>query len=401
MSAQWLSVVGLTEAGLELLDPAARALVDEAEVLIGGERHLAMLPDTHGARRLTWKSPLADTIADIRALEGRPVCVLATGDPMHFGIGVTLAREFGARAMTVIPAPGAFSLAAARLGWSLSETDCLTLHGRPLDMLNAHVAPGARLLILSHDGTTPALVAERLRERGFGPSRMTVLAHMGGPAEACRAGTAEGWDDAPVADLNTVAVECVAAPEACPLSRQPGLPDTAFRHDGQLTKRSVRAATLAALVPQPRALLWDVGAGCGSVGIEWMRAGGRACAVEMKSARIEMIRHNAASLGTPELRILRGEAPGALVSLEDPDAVFVGGGVATRGLAEACWARLRPGGRLVANAVTAEAETRLFDLYQDHGGEMTRIAVSHLDAVGGFHGWKPHRMVTQWAVVKP
>jgi len=400
MSQPWISVVGLTEAGLDALEPSARALVDEAEVLIGGARHLAMVPDGHPAARATWKTPLADTIDEIRGLEGRRVCVLATGDPMSFGIGVTLASEFGADALTVIPAPGAFSLAAARLAWPLDRVDCLTLHGRPLDLLNLYLRPGARLLILSHDGGTPAQVAQRLRERGFGPSEITVLEHMGGTREARRAGTANGWDDSPCADLNTIAVACVATGAATSLSRAPGLPDSAFLHDGQLTKRVVRAATLAALAPQPRALLWDVGAGCGSVAIEWMRAGGDAIAVEAKVARVGMTGHNAAALGTPLLRIVHGRVPEALKDLPDPDAVFIGGGITADGLAETCWERLARGGRLVANAVTAEGEGRLFALNRRFGGEMSRIIVSNLDPVGAFHGWRPQMPVTQWMAVK-
>ncbi len=401
MTAPWIAVVGLTEAGLAVLEPRVRALVDEAEVLVGGVRHLEMVPDDHPATRMTWKTPLTDTIDDIGALKGRRVCVLATGDPMHFGIGVTLARAFGADALRVVPATGAFSLAAARLGWPLDQVDCLTLHGRPLETLNLYLRPGARLLALSNDGGTPALVAARLRERGFGPSEMTVLEHMGGASEAVRTGTADGWDDRPCADLNTIAVTCVASPGVAHHARTPGLPDAAFRHDGQLTKRAVRAATLAALVPQPQALLWDVGAGCGSVAIEWMRAGGNAVAVERDPARVALISGNAAALGTPLLRVVEGTAPEALKGLDAPDAVFVGGGVTTDGLVERSWERLVAGGRLVANAVTAEGESRLVDLRGRFGGEMTRIAVSHLQPVGSLHGWKPQMAVTQWTAIKP
>jgi len=401
MSGAWIAVVGLTEAGLDALQPEARALVDEAEVLIGGARHLAMVPDGHPAERATWKTPLSDTIDDIRAMKGRRVCVLATGDPMHFGIGVTLANEFGPKALTVIPAPGAFSLAAARLGWPLDRVDCLTLHGRSLDLLNLHLRPGARLLVLSNDGATPAAVAARLRELGYGSSAITVFEHMGGDKEAHRRGTADGWDDSPCADFNTVAVACDAGLQARRLSRAAGLPDDAFQHDGQLTKRAVRAATLAALAPHPDELLWDVGAGCGSIAIEWMRAGGRAVAIEKDPARTELVRRNAAALGTPLLQIVQGSAPNALAPLEAPDAVFIGGGIATDGIAETCWDRLVPGGRLVANAVTAEGESRLFALCRGLGGEMSRIAVSNLVPVGAFHGWKPHMPVTQWTAVKP
>jgi len=397
----WLSVVGLGEDGLDVLPPAVRTLIDGAEVVIGGERHLAMLPETHSARRMTWRSPLRDTIADIRALEGKRVCVLATGDPMSYGIGVTLGREFGHGALTVIPAPGAFSLAAARLGWPLETAVRLTVHGRPLDLVSRHLQPGAKLLILSEDGATPASLARLMTERGYGQSEITVFEHMGAADESQTTEIAEKWGDRRVRDLNTVAVDCVAGMDTLPLSAVPGLPDESFLHDGQLTKREVRAATLAALGPRPGALLWDVGTGNGSVAIEWMRAGGRAIGIEPDAGRRDRAARNAAVLGVPDLRLVAGRAPDALVDLPAPDAVFVGGGGSTDGVLEFCWEALAPGGCLVANAVTLESETRLAQFRDRVGGEMVRIAVSRLDAVGPYHGWRPLMPVTQLAVRKP
>ena len=397
----WLSIVGLGEDGLGVLPPAVRSLVDGAAVVIGGERHLAMLPGTHSAQRMTWRSPLRDTIADIRALEGKRVCVLATGDPMSYGIGVTLGREFGREALTVIPAPGAFTLAAARLGWPLEAVSRLTVHGRPLDLVSRHLQPGAKLLILSEDGATPAALASLLVERGYGPSEITVFEHMGGADEVQTTETAQNWGERRVRDLNTVAVDCVAGEDTIPLALVPGLPDESFLHDGQMTKREVRAATLAALGPRPGALLWDVGTGNGSIAIEWMRAGGRAIGIEPNAERRDRAARNAAVLGVPDLRLVAGRAPDALADLPAPDAVFVGGGTSAEGVLEFCWAALAPGGVLVANAVTLESETRLAGFRDRHGGEMVRIAVSRLDAVGPYHGWRPLMPVTQLNLRKP
>lgn len=398
----WLSIVGIGEDGLTGVPPAARPLIDGAEVLLGGERHLTMVPETHPAERLTWRAPLLDTVADIRERAGKRVCVLATGDPMSYGIGVTLGREFGAEALSVHPAPGAFSLACARLGWPLEDVTRITLHGRPLETLALHIAPQARLLILSENGETPAQVARFLADRGYGGSRMTVFAHMGGAAESVVDGTAATWGRTCTEDLNTIAVDCLAGPDAQVLPRTPGLPDAAFRHDGQLTKREVRAATLAQLAPRPGAVLWDIGAGCGSVAIEWMRAGGKAVAVERAPDRVAMIADNAAALGVPMLDLREGLADRVIAKLEGtPDAVFLGGGASEDGLAETLLDRLAPGGRFVANAVTAEGEVRLLQLHAVWGGEMTRLSVSRLTPVGPYRGWKPFMGVTQLALSKP
>jgi len=397
----WLAIVGLGEDGLEGLTPAARSLVDNAEALVGGERHLAMVPQD-GRERLTWTSPLMDLVAEIEGRRGQRICVLATGDPMAYGIGVTLAKRVPRDEMTVLPAPSAFSLAAARLGWSLDETEVLTLHGRPLAMLQAYLQPGAKLLILSENGKTPGQVAELLCQRGYGESGLTVLEHMGGPREEAIEGTAATWGARETADLNTLAVACVAGADALLLPRTPGMPDEAFVHDGQMTKREVRAATLAALAPVAGQRLWDVGAGCGSIAVEWMRAAPRAeaVAIERKKERVAMIAANASALGTPKLEIVTGEAPAALEGLAPPDAVFVGGGATTEGLFEACWSALQPGGRLVANAVTLEGEQALVAWRRRIGGNLVRIAVSRAEPVGPFTGWRPLMPVTQFQAQK-
>ena len=317
----WLSIVGIGADGLPGITPAARALIDAAEVLVGGARHLSRVGGH--ADRLTWETPLSRPVDAIAARRGRRVVVLASGDPMWFGIGVTLARRFPREEIAVLPHLGAFSLAAARMGWPLADVETVTLHGRPLDLLALHLAPGARLLILSENGETPGRVASFLRDRGWGRSTITVLENLDAADERHASGMAAQWNAGPCGDLNTIAVHCVADPDARALSRAPGLPDDAFAHDGQLTKREVRAATLAALAPLPGQLLWDVGAGCGSIGIEWMRAArnARAVAIEREPSRQALIAQNAASLGVPRLRVIAGAAPGALAGLDPPDAI--------------------------------------------------------------------------------
>lgn len=397
----WLSVIGIGEDGLSGLSNASRILVETAEILIGGKRHLEMVQEFSG-EKLIWRTPLSDTIADIAGYRGRRVCVLATGDPMWFGIGVTLGRTFNADEMMIAPALSAFSMVAAHMGWSLDKTETITLHGRPLSNLARHLYPNADWMILSENGETPAIVANWLSERGFGESKITVLEHMGGEQQQIRSDIASNFSLDNVADLNTIAVHCVAGEKAIWQAQVSGLRDDEFIHDGQLTKREVRAATVSALNPYPGAVLWDIGAGCGSIAIEWMRAakGARAIAIEFFDKRVAMIAQNAEKFGVSDIKIIHGKAPDALPDGR-PDAVFIGGGIADELLFEGTWKALRAGGRLVANVVTIEGETRLHNLQKDHGGELVRIAVSRLGPIGGLHGWKPLMQVTQWQVTKP
>jgi len=399
---RWLSVIGIGEDGLEGLAPGVRALVETAEVLVGGERHLAMAPPGP-AERIVWARPLADTLGAIAQYRGRRVTVLASGDPLWYGVGVLLARHFNPEEMTILPHAGAFSLAAARLGWGIADCVCLSLHGRPLDSLRLHLAPGRRLLALSEDGATPRAVARLLTESGWGRSRMMVFEHLGGSREASHSATAAEWGERLAADLNTIALECEAGPNARPLSRLSGLPDDAFEHDGQLTKREVRAVTLAALAPLAGETLWDIGAGCGSIAIEWLRAtdAGTAIAVELDPARVAMIARNAAALGVPGLHIIVGSAPETLPDGPAPDAIFVGGGIGEPDLLPALWTRLRPGGRLVANAVSIEGERALLAWQAQHGGSLTRISVSRAEPLGQHQAWRPLLPVTQLAAEKP
>ncbi|MBB3951749.1 precorrin-6y C5,15-methyltransferase (decarboxylating) subunit CbiE [Aureimonas jatrophae] len=400
MTAPWLHVIGISDGGLDTLTPEARHALDGAEIVFGGERHLAMLGN-HPARRISWRSPFAESAADILAARGTPAAVLATGDPSWFGPVRWLRTFLDAGEMRVLPAPSAFSLAAARMGWALETVRCLTVHGRAVETVNPHVAPGARLLVLSEDGASPALVADLLRRRGYGASRITVLEHMGGAAERVREGEAEGFALEGIAALNTLVVDCRADEGTPHHPFATGLPDDAFRHDGKMTKRVPRALALAALAPGAGELLWDVGAGSGSICVEWLRAapGARAVAIEPIAERRAMIAENAFRLGTHGLRIVEGRAPAAFADLPAPDAVFIGGGL-TDGVFHAAFAALKPGGRLVAHAVTLESEAILLALHEVHGGELLRVAVSHAEPVGPYRGWRPAMPVTHWSLRK-
>jgi precorrin-6Y C5,15-methyltransferase (decarboxylating) len=289
------------------------------------------------------------------------------------------------------------------MNWALQDVALLTIHGRPIETLHIHLHDGARLFILSHDGGSPAAIAKLVTERGFGPSQMTVLEHMGGPQERRIDGVASAWAASGAAALNLVAIDCRAGPAATPRSTLAGLPDEAYQHDGQLTKRDVRAITLARLGPCPGELLWDVGAGSGSIGIEWMRShpSCRAIAIEADVGRQALIRANAQALGVPGLSLVAGTAPAALAGLAMPDAIFIGGGVTESGVLDLCWAQLRPGGRLVANAVTVQSEMLLVSWRDKVGGELTRISVSQAKPLGEFDAWRAALPVTIFAAAKP
>ncbi|MCX2897174.1 precorrin-6y C5,15-methyltransferase (decarboxylating) subunit CbiE [Pseudomonas mandelii] len=397
----WLTVVGIGEDGFKGLGKNSRHALLGAARIIGSERQLDLLPPCIRGERQFWPSPFS--LEPLLALRGEPVCVLASGDPMFYGVGASLTRQLPSDEMLILPAPSSCSLAAARMGWPLQEVVTLSVVARPLAALNAHLFSGTRLLVLSNDGQSPGAIAALLRERGFGPSRLSVLEHLGGDAERRIDAVANDWNDPVIADLNLVAIECLAEPDAPRLSRLAGLPDTAFRHDGQLTKRDVRAITLARLAPVPGELLWDVGAGSGSIGIEWMRAhpSCRALAVEADAGRQLLIEHNRDTLGVPGLQLIRGSAPQALHGLERPDAIFIGGGVTREGVLDTCWAALKPGGRLVANAVTLQSEMTLMNWREQYGGELTRIHIAQAQPLGDFDTWRQALPITLLDVVKP
>lgn len=399
----WLTIVGIGEDGLDALGRPARDAIVEAHVLFGGARHLAMVPERIGQARHAWPSPFKAAYEQLLAHRGSPVCVLASGDPMLFGIGGSLAKRLPAAEMRILPAPSSVSLAAARLGWPLQDLRVIPSHGRPLERVSLHLAPGARLLVLSADGDTPQQLAELLVTRGYGDSELTLFERLGGAAEHRQRATARTWTARDCAALNLVAIDCRPSPGTRPLSRRGALPDDAFEHDGQLTKRDLRAATLARLAPLPGELLWDVGAGSGSIGIEWMRAddGCRAIAIETNAERRAFIERNRATLGVPDLKLIAGPAPAALQGLEQPDAIFIGGGLTIEGVPEHCWQALKPGGRMVANAVTLQTEALLVALRARIGGELTRLSVAHARPLGRFDGWSTAMPVTILTAIKP
>lgn len=399
MSDPWLHIVGIGEDGMDGLLPATRAIVKAAEVIVGGERH-HQLAEGISAERVAWPSPFDALIDLLAAHKGRRVVVLATGDPLWFSVGARIGRSMEPGEIVYHPQISAFQLAAARMGWSLPDVETLTVHGRPVEQMIAFIQPDARLLILTTGAETPTQIARFLSERGFGQSRMSVLANMGGKQEARFDGLAESWAHT-VPPFNTLAVECLAAPDAALLPRVPGLADHLFQHDGTMTKQEVRAATLAKLMPMRGALLWDIGTGCGSVAVEWMRGAryARAVGIEPRADRRAMAAANALALGVPKLELIEGRVPEALEGLEAPDAVFIGGGL-SEAVFQAAWAALRPLGRLVCNAVTLESEALIFELHKRHGGQLVKLQVHRAEPVGGLTGWRPLMPVTQWSLIK-
>ncbi len=401
MNEPWLDIVGIGEDGMAGLTADARARVEDAEVIIGGDRHHSLSPDVR-AERLRWPSPFDAMIDTIRSLKGKKLVFLVTGDPLWYSVGARILKAIPAAEIRFHPQLSAFQWAACRLGWSLADCETLTIHGRADSQIVPHIAPRARLLVLTQNASSPAAVAQILTDRGFEGSGMTALAALGGDREERFDGHAGDWKHS-VPDFHILAIECAAGPDAVWYPRAGGLPDDAFEHDGQMTKRDVRATTLAKLAPFPDALMWDIGAGCGSVGIEWMRAarGALAIAIEPENQRRALISRNAVALGTEKINVVEGRAPDALAGLPAPDAVFIGGGLTTDGVVDAAWTALKPGGRLVANAVTLESEIRLAALNQVHGGQLDRIAVQHAEPVGPYRGWRAAMPVTQWSVTKP
>lgn len=393
----WITVIGITDRGLGALPADTMAHIEQAELLVGGARHLNKLQTT-SCPQISWSDGMTEAHDKIAENAGKRVVILASGDPLHYGIGARLVNRFGADALHFIPAPGAFSLAAARMGWSLPDVTCLTVHGRPLESVNLYLYPDARLLILSWDGSTPAALAKLLIVKGFGESRISVLEHMDGDNENRIENTAFNWTNGKTADLNTIAVHCVAGSDAQIWPRIPGLPEAAYLHDGKITKREVRAATLAALAPLPGETLWDVGAGSGAIGIEWMRThtSNKAVAFERDISKFETIQQNANQLGVPGLEIIQGDVLATLPEVETfPQAIFVGGGVSDPNVLALCWDRLKTGGRLVANGVTVEAHRSLMDFHAVHGGELVRISVARSGSVGQMTAMRPLMDVLQ------
>ncbi len=395
---KWLTIIGMGEDGWEGLSNRARLAIKATDVIVGSTRLLNFLPNIKAVHH-EWPQPFSAVVERIKPLIGRNTVILATGDPMNYGVARKLMEFIPFAEMTIIPHLSAFSLTASRMGWSLPDCDTLTLHGRPAANLEAFIQPDAKLIVLTADASTIPEIARRLEARDFGQSHVTVLENLGSERESVSL-YAPHTD---YSDLNTVAIHCIASPDAKILSRLAGLPDEAFIHDGQLTKREVRASTLAALAPAPDQLLWDIGAGCGSVSIEWMRStrGCQAIAFEHNADRLNMIAQNSDALGTPRLKVVTDKAPESLANMPAPHAIFIGGGVGNAGVFETAWECLRPAGRLVANVVTIEGEMHLYDLQEKHGGDLVKIEISNLASVGPYRAMKPRMAVTQWRVQKP
>ncbi|MET0342802.1 MAG: precorrin-6y C5,15-methyltransferase (decarboxylating) subunit CbiE [Polyangiales bacterium] len=402
-SAPWLTLVGLGADGVPSLSEAARTAVSAAHWVVGSGRQLALVAELVRGETFAWPSPLSGGIARLLALRGTPTCVLASGDPFFFGIGATLAPHLARGEFVALPAPSSVSLAASRLGWPLQDVEVISLHGRDLHGIVPTLAPGRRVIALSWDARTPAALAELLRARGFGASRIHVLENLGAADERVRAALADAFALDDVADLNLVALEVEAPPTTFAIPVRGSLPDEAFANDGQLTKQDVRAITLSALAPRPGELLWDVGAGAGSIAIEWMlgHAHCRAIAIEHVPARAARIRDNARNLGVPALVVHEARAPEGLAGLPTPNAIFIGGGARNPALFEACWRALPSGGRLVINAVTLEGEAHVIGLHAAHGGQLVRVSIERAGAVGTLTGWRAAMPVVQWRVTKP
>jgi precorrin-6Y C5,15-methyltransferase (decarboxylating) len=398
---KWLTVAGMGEDGFEGLSASARVALSQAVHIVGSARLLAMLPP-QAARLHEWPQPFSAAVQQIKPLRGRRTVILATGDPMNYGVTRKLLDFIPFEEMTIIPHQSAFSLTAARIGWSLPDCDCLSIHGRPAANLETYIQPGARLILLTENGSSVAECVRRLVRRGFDESAVTVLENIGGRCEAVTTFVARSMPLRDWSPLNTIAVRCVAGADAKIWPRVAGLPDDAFEHDGQITKREVRAATLAALAPAPDQLLWDIGAGSGSIAIEWMRStrGCIAIAVEKDETRCAAMARNADALGVPRITIITGAAPAALAGLPAPDAVFIGGGIDGEGVFETAWAALKSGGQLVSNTVTLESEMRLIALQGRWGGELVRMDVSVLTHVGDRRALRPRMSVLQWRVRK-
>lgn len=440
----WLHIIGVGEAGISELPDSVRAILGYSETVLGPARFLHELepmiraggtrtgrlhPEvvdrrgfeavaralggaedelppnavfSEGRMLIEWEPPLERMLEQLLKLRDSPTAILATGDPMWFGIGSTLARHLLPEEFEIYPFPSAFQLAASHLHWPLQSVSTLSLHGRPIELLNQHLLPANRILALTTDRLTLDNALEILLSRGYGQSQVWTLENLGAAGERITTGTAANFETRGVEDFYVLAIECVAEIGAPLLPPLPGLPDDAFITDGQLTKREVRAITLARLAPFPGAMLWDVGAGSGSVAIEWLRAArdSRAIAFERDGERLQRIALNAAQLGVPHLQVESGEAPGTMALMPAPDAIFIGGDVGNEHLFDACWQALKPGGRMVVNAVTLEGEQALYARQERLGGDLVRIDVAAIDRLGPNRVMRPRLPVTQWAVVK-
>jgi len=388
----WLTIVGIGEDGLAGLSEASRNALAGAETVFGGERHLALAGI--GDRGHAWPVPF--DVACVIGCRGRPTVVLASGDPFWHGVGGSLAERLADSEWTAHPAPSTFQLVAARLGWRLENVICLGLHAAPFEALVPRLARGARLICLLRDGKAAADLAAWLSARGWGASRLWSCVALGGVNESIRSDRADTYTGDPAAKLVTVALEADGG-EGLP--RSSGLSDDLFVHDGQITKRPMRALALSALAPRAGERLWDIGAGSGSISVEWALCGGKADAIEAREDRAANIRANAASFGLAhKIDVTIGRAPAALSGLAPPQAVFFGGGL-DPAMFDAVCARVPKQTRMVAHAVTLETETLLSELQRRHGGELMRVEIAHATPLGGYRSWQAVRPVVQWSAV--
>ena len=386
-SNPWLHIIGLGEDGPAGLSPASRAALDRAETIFGGPRHLDLIGA--GPRGQAW--PLPFTTVPVLARRGRPTVVLASGDPFWHGAGGSLMADLAPGEWTAHPVPSSFQLACNRLGWRMEDTLCLGLHAAPFARLRPLLHRGSRALVTLRDGQAATALCDWLAANGHPNARVTLLERLGGPLERIRPAPAEN----PQAPL-------LAAIEAADpgLPRASGLPDDLFAHDGQITKRPIRALTLSALAPRPGDHLWDLGAGSGSISVEWCLAGGTASAVESRADRLPNIRANAESFGlSHRMSAHPGDHAALLADLPRPDAVFIGGGLSPERVAT-LWQALPPGTRIVANAVTLETEATLYAAHHSHGGTLLRIDLAQAGTLGRFRDWQAARPVVQWSVTR-
>jgi precorrin-6Y C5,15-methyltransferase (decarboxylating) len=401
-SGAQIVVVGIGADGWSGLSEQARHAILAADEVVGSSRQLDLLPAGASQAR-PWPSPIGALIDDLVAREEGTVCVLASGDPMLHGIGATLAGRLPNGRLAVISHASSFSLVCARIGWPAAEVELISAVAHPADVAARVLQPGRRVVVYSTGTDGATRLARVLCDRGYGMSAFVVLEQLGGEAERLIESTASGWGDRPADPLHAIAIGCIRDPDHPLLTLVPGLPDRAYESDGALTKRHVRAATVAALAPTPGGLLWDIGAGSGSIAIEWLRAerSARAIAVEAREDRAERIARNATKLGVPSLNVVVGDAPAVLAELDPPDAVFIGGGLTTPGVLDTAWEALAAGGRIAANAVTLEGEQTLIAAQATHGGDLVKFEISHAEPIGAFTAWRPALPVVQWSSEKP
>ena len=400
----WLTIIGIGDNGLDGLSKESISKINNAEYVFGGERHLSFIPD-NGIKKILWENPIKNSVERIISLKSRPVCVLASGNPLWHGIGNTLLKYISVDEMLIHPSPSVFSLACAKVGWDLNDVEAISLHTNPVSVIGKYLQQGIKLFLLTKNSKTPIEVVDYLNKHGFNKSKFIIFENLGGVNENITTTTVESFDLKDISRLNVICIECIADTDTNYYSCVPGLPNEIFNNDGQITKREIRAATLAKLTPFKDDLLWDIGAGSGSISIEWMRSGKnlKAIAIECNSRRIEFLKKNAIELGVPNLEIIQGKAPDILLGLKKPNAIFIGGGLSGNNgieIIEKSINSLLPNGRLVINAVTIETEILLINNCKKYGGDLTKIAVSKVKKVGSSIAWDDYMPVVQWSYHK-